>query len=279
MPPKRRKRIIREREDGVMMDPRYVTTNVTGDARLVYNWPAIRELFVKGVKRGDDVWYPSPPELAEMIGARLPAIHDRCAKERWLTMRATHQYEIASERRRKHVMKMGEEAMGFDVRALDTAKMGIALIQTRLAEIVGDVNDAQERRTRAKMLIAAGMPHDPKDLYSAIYHQEIRSLAEALRVLQEVGMRAMGTDINRQEVLNVSTTSINGAEVKSVSSELMRDDAARAAAVLAAMGDAELLAIESAISDVVVGEVIDSDDDDEDDEEDIEEGEVVDDDG
>jgi hypothetical protein len=75
-------------------------------------------------------------------------------------------------------------------------------------------------------------------LYSAIWFKEIEGLAGALDRFQNIGMKALGTDIQKHEVTNPDgsmSTTVN------VVGELHRDDPERLALILQAMRDTGIL--------------------------------------
>ena len=107
--------------------------------------------------------------------------------------------------------------------------------------------------------LQAGIKVKRTDLYSAIRYSELEGLASAADRFQSIGMKALGTDVQRVDINNIGSGDTNVAIVN-VSAELARDDASRLGEVFAAMTDAGILPQEVLDAVTVDGEVIEEND-------------------
>jgi hypothetical protein len=208
-----------------------------GGRAAKYDYERLRMMFVEGFPKdpdepeGDRDW-PNLRELSERTNVPYERIRERSARERWIELRQVHQTEIAKSRRKKRVEKLANAAVEFDDKNLDLSKMGIRIVGTRMAEIVREINARAERRKIAEQRLAAGLPVEKFDLYSAIRSSELTDLAKAADIFQNIGMRALGTDVERHAIDITGDVTVEHAV--SISAELERDDPDRLAAFMAA---------------------------------------------
>lgn len=229
-----------------------------------YDWPALQRVFVEGEEKDDGSLVTfNLKEISDRFGVPYQRVRERASQERWTDRRNVHQQQTAIERQRKQRKKMVDESVQFDVNALNAAKLGIGMSTARLAEIMSEHQVKQARVKDAQRRMEAGEPVEKWELYSAINYRELEGLAGAIERFQSVGMRAMGTDVQKHEVTSpdgsMASTTIN------VTAELHREDADRMALILEAMRDANLIPDDSL--DEILGEVVDEDGEDADDEE------------
>ena len=222
-----------------------------------YDWPALQRVFVEGEEKDDGSLVTfNLKEISDRFGVPYQRVRERASQERWTDRRNVHQQQTAVERQRKQRKKMVDESVQFDVNALNAAKLGIGMSTARLAEIMAEHQVKQARVKDAQRRMEAGEPVEKWELYSAINYRELEGLAGAIERFQSVGMRAMGTDVQKYEVTSpdgsMAATTIN------VTAELHRDDADRMALILEAMQDAGLIP-EDAIQDIIDGEVVGED--------------------
>jgi len=210
-----------------------------------YDWFEIRTAFVEGVKDPNDPeerLFLSLKDLAERMGVPVNRIRERSADERWFDLREQYQLRMAKTRQAKRVLELGKESVDFDSKSLNVAKLGIAMVTKRMSEIARDVGDQERKRDEALKLAAAGFDIDPEDLRTAIDARELDTLARAAVQWQQLGQKAMGTDVTRQEIHHDIQASIEvDVEMTSISAELGRDDPERLAAFLQAAKRAGLL--------------------------------------
>jgi hypothetical protein len=212
----------------------------------------------------DSRYFPTMKELAELHGIAYQTLRERAAKDRWTEAKQKYQIEFERQRYIARSKKLAKQAGEFDERAYTAGNMGVVLIQTRLVEITQQATRLRARREHALQQAEQGLDVDPKDLRSAIYHQELLALGSALERFQAVAMRALGTDVKKIEMAGPEGSAI---EVN-VHHELTRDDPERVAAVLAAIRDsgqlediaALLEGVESTDEDIQDAEVVEDDD-------------------
>lgn len=209
-----------------------------------YDWFEIKSAFIEGIPQEgtDERLFVNLVELSERLDVPLQRIRERAADERWYDQREQYQLRIAKARQTKRVLELAGESVDFDSKSLELAKLGIGMVTARMAEIAREVKEAQIRREEALKLQATGFAVDPEDLKTVIDARELDTLSRAATQWQQLGHKAMGTDITRMEVQHEVQGSIDiDVEVTSISAELGRDDPERLAAFLQAAKRAGLL--------------------------------------
>ena len=209
-----------------------------------YDWFDLKTKFVEGYKTegSDEREFVNLKELAERESIPLQRVRERAADERWYEQRESYQLRMIKARQAKRVLELAGESVDFDSKSLDLAKLGIGMVTARLAEIAREVQESQRRREEALKLQAAGFDANPKDLKTVIQARELDMLSKAAVQFQEVGQKALGTDITRMEITQDIHTDIDvDVHVTSISAELSRDDPERLAAFLQAAKRAGLL--------------------------------------
>lgn len=206
-------------------------------ATTKYDWDHLMDVFVEGEQLQDgSILLLNLKELAERYEVPYQRVREKASKQRWTDRRLNYQQKAAMERQREQRKTMVAESLAFDQNALSAAKLGMGLITARLAEIAQEHKVKQARIEDAQRRLERGEPVEKWELYSAIYPRDMETLASALDRFQTIGMRAMGTDVQRHEVTSpdgsMTNTTIN------VTAELHRDDPDRLALILEAMRDA-----------------------------------------
>lgn len=208
-----------------------------------YDWFEVRTAFVEGLKDSnnpDERVFLNLRELSERMNVPVNRIRERSADERWFDLREQYQLKFARTRQAKRILELSKESVDFDSKSLTAAKLGIAMVTKRMSEIARDVADQDRRRDEAIKLSVAGFDIDPEDLRTMIDAREIDMLARAAVQWQQLGQKAMGTDIQRMEIQQDINLDVD-VEVTSISAELGRDDPERLAAFLQAAKRAGLL--------------------------------------
>ncbi len=221
-----------------------------------YDWEMIKRQYVEGVNTGTDeksLRLPTLKELSDEYGAPYTRVRERSAKERWTERRAEYQIVATRERQKKRVKKMAENAVEFDANAYKVASTGMAMIYTRLAEIAAQVNASRALRADALERQKNGEPVERYELYSAVNYREMEGLASAASRFQEVGMKSLGTDVQRHEISGPDGGPIE-ATTTSIIQELNRDDPERLAMLVAAMKESGLYTGDD--ENVIDGELI-----------------------
>lgn len=218
--------------------------NKTAVKGYKYDWYEIRRTFIEGIEQEgtEDRLFVNLVELSERLDVPLQRIRERAADERWYDQREQYQLRIAKARQTKRVLELAGESVDFDSKSLELAKLGIGMVTARMAEIAREVREAQVRREEALKLQASGFVVDPEDLQTVIDARELDTLSRAATQWQQLGHKAMGTDITRMEIQHDISANIDvDVEVTSISAELGRDDPERLAAFLQAAKRAGLL--------------------------------------
>lgn len=208
--------------------------------RPQYDWVTIRDEYVNGYEREGardefDRVYPTQAELAEKYGCAIPTIGARASRERWSALKDNAAIELAKEVQRKRARKIAHSAIQFDDNSLKVGEMGVALIMSRLAEIATESRVRKEQRDLAIQALANGEDVKVRDLRSAVYHQEMLSLANAAEKFQQIGLRALGQE-DGGNTLNVNVDASTN-NTMNVAQEMVRDDKERAGALVAAFAE------------------------------------------
>lgn len=178
-----------------------------------YDWPAIRRRYVEGVidREGGVTDWPTLDACAEHFGVAANRVRERSAEEGWRAQRSAWQAQLEATRRQAKLAAMSKEATQIDGAALQTAKVGLGLVQHRLQQI------------------AAQRDVVPVDA------QEQQRLAQAADLWHKVGLRAVGDP----ETHRIELTGAGGAPIE-IAAELRRDDPSRMAGVLGVLAQAGL---------------------------------------
>lgn len=234
-----------------------------------YQWSVIRDEYVEGYLKDEpkdefDRIFPTYEELSKRHGASVSAIRQRGSTERWKNLKNQYAIELVQARQKKRSNKLANAAVTFDDNALRVGELGITLVMSRLAEIGKEMPIRQAIRDNALADLQAGHEINKDDLRSAVYHQEMMSLANAAEKFQQIGMRALGTsaDVNNN-ITNVQIGDTNVGNTVNVSQELVRDDKERMSEVISSFVEAGSLprnfieALETS-SDIDKKEIIDA---------------------
>lgn len=233
--------------------------------QALFNWDVVYREFVEGIPNGeseDDRSFPTMKALSERHGMAYQTIRERAAAERWSEKKDSFQAQVVMERQKQHAKKLAKNAAEFDEKSFKIGDVGVNLITMRLVEIAQEAQAKKPVRERAIQNLAAGIPIDEKDLRSAIWSREIEGLANAAERFQNIGMRALGTDVQRHSI--VGDINVEGALAPTINvgAEIMRDDPERVAALIKSFGDAGLLSPE--IVEAIGNSAFEEPDDDED---------------
>lgn len=223
-----------------------------------YDWLKIRDIFVEGEIEGDERNFLGLKEIAEKYEVPYQRVRERSSKERWPDRRAQYQLQLTKERQKKHAQMLAKNAVGFDEKSYKVADLGMTMVTARLAEIAQEVSQGQARRKNAIERQQRGESVERWELYSAVSYKEMEGLASAAAQFQTIGMRALGTDVNRHEISGPDGGPIETQTI-SIVAELGRDDPDRMTHLLRGMIEANLIPAEMIANggEVVIGEVID----------------------
>lgn len=232
-----------------------------------HDWETVRRNYIEGIEKPDseERWYPTLKELAELHKIAPVMVRQRSSEERWPSHREAANMIATQERQRKRARMVAKNALDFDERGHDTAKVGMAMVMTRLGEIAAQVAAQKPMRDDAIRRLRNGESVTKQELYSVIRAQELQELASAAERFQSVGMRALGTDVQRVDVTGMGGIAGDVNVSVNVNQELQRDDIGRLTEMMGAMKDADLLppgVYEALMQDEVMdAEVVDDDDD------------------
>lgn len=226
----------------------------------VHNWDLVYQEFVEGVKTGPDdkdIRFYNLRELSERHDIPYNTIRERSGNERWSEKKSAYQSQVMQERQKAKSKLQTENAAAFDEQAYNAGRLGLGLVMRRLGEIAKDAEAKEPVRQAALAALKRGEVIDDKDLRSSIYYRELEALASAADRWQQIGMRALGTDVQKHEISGMDTT-INVGNTVNVQAEITRDDPERSAAIISSMIDAGLIPAE--LVDVLFGEDQDEED-------------------
>lgn len=203
-----------------------------------YPWEDIEDSFINGIATSEDGMereYLNLKETAERFGVPYQRVKERSARYRWTEQRHAARTKLMQEQQKQRIQRLAKDAIDFDEDALKIAKIGMALTTTRLGEIADQVRSGKARRDEALERLKNGDAVEKHELYSAIYHAELESLARAAGTFQEIGRRALGTDIDKHEISGPGGGPLEIGDAVSVASEMLRDDPTRLAAIVSAL--------------------------------------------
>lgn len=218
-----------------------------GDIRREY---VEGRVFDEGKKTEKRVW-PTQKELSERFNVGEQQIANRSSKERWTELRNQFEIKMTMEYQSRRAKRMAQVANEFDDTAYTVAERGIAMVTIRLGEIAQEIEARQNLRDNSLALLRGGVLPKKEEMYSGINYRELEGLANSAARFQEIGMRALGTNIDRSAVVGPDGQIIDPTKATlDIRTELVRDDADRAAALTAAMIDAGVL--DPAIVDAII---------------------------
>lgn len=235
-----------------------VAPPVVHNRKTTYDWTDIRREYIEGIpvagSPNEREWL-TLKELAERHDIPYPRVRKRSSAERWPEHKQAAEYQATMERAKIRAKQIANNSLDFDDKAFGIAKTGMALIHARMAELTQDMAAHKNTRARALADKENGIPIKDKDLHAAVRYSEIEGLASAASKFQEIGMKALGTDVQRVD-LTGELTSAQEITIN-VNSEVRRDDPERLAEMLTAMNQAGVL------SDDIMHAINGPDDDDE----------------
>ena len=238
-----------------------VAPPVVHNRKTTYDWTDIRREYIEGIpvagSPNEREWL-TLKELAERHDIPYPRVRKRSSAERWPEHKQAAEYTAMMERAKVRAKQIETNALDFDDKAFTIAKTGMALVHARMAELGQDMQAHRAIRAQALANKENGLPYKDKDLYSAVRHNEIDALASAAQKFQDIGMKALGTDVQK---IDLSGQLEGSTEITvNISGEMKRDDPERLADMLAAMNQAgvipdDVLAAMSADDEVIDAEV------------------------
>lgn len=232
-------------------------TPVRGTPRK-YDWEAVGKAYVEGIRKDDgSLEWMNLRELADHYAIPYARVREVSARDRWSEQRAGYQIQAAQERKKKRIQKLNENAVDFDEKSYNAAKIGVGLITQRLGEILKESQIRRPIREEAFERLSNGEPVERSELWSAINYREMDGLARAARTFQEMGQRALGTDVQKVDV--TGTVEGHVEHVHSVREEMMRDDTERLTAVVEALAQTSP-EVHAALGIIMDAEVVDETD-------------------
>jgi len=268
-PPRAPARKIRRRITHYEPQPSDSTAivKVGPSGRQQYDWPFLKRMFIEGIPEDPDKpdgkreWL-NLRELSERFAAPYKQVREHSADERWRDLKVEYQAKVMKKRQAQRASRMFEVGTEFDDLALDVGNKGLQLVQFRLTEMIRDGHLREQRR---KAIMNSGASDDVleealKDLKSAVSANQLEQLAKAGALFQEIGMKAIGTDITQIQVTGAGGDPIS--HVVSVAAELERDDPNRLSGFMAAAlrtGVMQQMLSEHGIEMNEGGEIVDAD--------------------
>lgn len=205
----------------------------------VYDWDTTRLVFIEGEKMPDGtIRNYNQRQLADRMGIPYPTLRMRASRERWQARRDAYLIAYTQESSRKRIAELSQKSVDFDAKAFDTAEMGMAIVKKRLHEIMEESVKKEPAVKEAYERLARGESVARWELLSPIYHRELDGLASAAEKFQQIGMRALGTDIKKVDI--TGTEGLIQQNTLNIHQELTRDDPNRIAALIKALHETGL---------------------------------------
>ena len=193
-----------------------------------YDYEGPKQVYVEGRvdDKGSRSW-PSLQDVADLFEIPGNRLREKAAKDRWTDQRAAFQANLEKVRQEKRLATLSKEAVELDSRALNVAKMGIALVMLRLGEMTQKAQALQKER--------AEHGQDADDMGFPIADaRELETLGRAASAWHSLGGKALG----EVETTRTEITGAGGAPVEvqsTIRAELTRDDPNRLHAFLVAV--------------------------------------------
>lgn len=192
-----------------------------------YAWEAARDYFMSSDEN------VSLKQVSDEFGIPYDYLRSKASQERWTYARAQEQARIYKMKRQKHLQRMADDSIRFDQTAIDAARLGITLVTSRLAEIAQIHGANKPVMDNIIARLKNGEPVTRQELYSVINYKELRELAQAGVLFQDMGRKAFGVDTTQIEISGPGGEAIE--QVISVGAEMGKDDPKRLAAFLEAL--------------------------------------------
>lgn len=206
--------------------------SIVHSGRTKHRWDEAKDFYLNHT---EDI---TLAEVADMFAIPRDQMYNRNQKERWQYLRAQHQAQLLRERRKKRQFENMVAAEEFDASSLSIGKLGQGLVVGRLVQISEVFAADRERYARAIELVRQGIKVPREELYGAVRAAELMELAKAAQLFQELGRKALGTDVQNIHLFGGLDGADGGdAPQASVVDELGRADPDRIAAMIDALVD------------------------------------------
>lgn len=221
-------------------------------AKRKHPWEEIATEYIEGSQVDPDEpdtnrTYPRLKDLSLKYSLPIHMLKERSSKDQWTKKRQQFQIVDAQRRMSNRKFELLGKSIDFDNNAHKVAEMGMKLAQVRLGEMAQEIKARQNLREEAMQLMSAGMKYNKENMRTAVYPRELAELAKAMSSFQEIGMKALGTDVIRHEISGIDTnvfvdaSTTNTQNNVSITEEMRKDDPERLASILTSLQDAELL--------------------------------------
>jgi len=201
-----------------------------------YDWTALHREYVEGIEIESETVWPSLRELARRHHALDHKIAERSSAEGWVDQRASFRRRIEHERRQEKAVEVARQGVELDAAAMRIARVGLAVVGGRMAELGGQV---QARGRRIEELRGAGgavvgehvdgAPLPPRA-------EEVATLARGAAHLYNLGRAAIGDVPEASVVFRGDPTTPIAVEGK-----VEHDHDGRVEAIVAALVEARAL--------------------------------------
>lgn len=230
-----------------------------------YDWPTVERAYVEGLASDEDesrVTWPSLRQVAEAHGVPEARVYEYSAAHHWKAKREAHMAKIEAARRAARAKELAKEAVQFDERALNTAKMGMAMVTQRLVEMAKDAQKLGPLREAEQERLIQGKDVNGSLLKPVVKAYELDQLSRAALTWQQVAAKAVGDD-----AIKVEHSGPGGGPIETlqITQELLRDDPERLAGFLEVLQrtgvldieeEADVPELEAGSDDVVEAEVV-----------------------
>ena len=198
-----------------------------------YDWDLVKDIYVQGLideGTGERRYHESMKDLSRYTGVPYAKLRERKAKQHWDDERSAFQAQkmkLDSEHRAAHLVG---EMVDFDSKALAGSKVGIMLVQARLAEMAEQLKAERYR-------VSEGSSQTLEMIGSGwIDSSELTQLSRAMAQFQDIGRKCLG-DV--EEIASMPSVGMN--TVIDIREELTYADDERIARSLQLLDGAGLL--------------------------------------
>lgn len=212
-----------------------------------YDWDAIKEFYL--TYQGDiDL-----AAVARQFGVPAQTVYNRSGKEGWRDERVYTQARMLRDKRAERNVETARKAQEFDDRAYETAKLGLNLVTSRMAQIADQFTVQKIMFERALERAARGETVTKSELWSSINYRELVELGKSLELFQNAGRRALGTDVQTIAMIMDGPDGVRDDRTATIVEELGTPDKDRLAALVDALVDANIMQLKFGDDGEIVG--------------------------
>ena len=179
-----------------------------------YNWDEIKKFYIEGYddsvtpmvvpkfNSSNRKFFKSARELAECFHIPASTVIAKASSEKWKQKQREWRYQYAKDLQEDSVLRNASEAINFDDSSLVNAKIANAIATIRLKDLARYVgqNSREWVKEYEYYLENKDNPDVKKPPIYDFHEYKFRALIESLQGIQNIGQKALGTDILYQEI-------------------------------------------------------------------------------